>query len=66
MVFAEFEREMIRERGNGGLDRVRGEIDRKSVFTTKSAARLSALAVPVRSRISSKKRRRCLRLVTVS
>jgi DNA invertase Pin-like site-specific DNA recombinase len=30
-VFAEFEREMIRERVNSGLDRVRGEIERKRV-----------------------------------
>src|SRR5215469_7194690 len=35
-VFAEFEREMIRERVNSGLDRVRGEIDRNGVYATKN------------------------------
>ena len=35
-VFAEFEREMIRERVNSGLDRVRGEIERKGVYATKN------------------------------
>jgi DNA invertase Pin-like site-specific DNA recombinase len=35
-VFAEFEREMIRERVNSGLDRVRGEIDRKGRYETKN------------------------------
>ena len=54
-VFAEFEREMIRERVNSGLDRVRGEIDRKGVYETKAGHTLSALAVPVRSRTSSRK-----------
>jgi DNA invertase Pin-like site-specific DNA recombinase len=64
-MFAEFEREMIRKRVNSGLDRVRREIDRART-PPRTATRLGALAGLARSRISSRKRRRCLRLVTVS
>jgi len=45
-VFAEFEREMIRERVNSGLDRVRGEIDRKGVYETKAGHTIKRLGRP--------------------
>jgi DNA invertase Pin-like site-specific DNA recombinase len=45
-VFAEFEREMIRERVNSGLDRVRGEIDRKGVYETKNGHTIKRLGRP--------------------
>jgi DNA invertase Pin-like site-specific DNA recombinase len=45
-VFAEFEREMIRERVNSGLDRVRGEIDRKGVYATKNGHTIRRLGRP--------------------
>jgi DNA invertase Pin-like site-specific DNA recombinase len=42
-VFAEFEREMIRERVNSGLDRVRGEIERTGRYATKSGHTIKRL-----------------------
>ena len=45
-VFAEFEREMIRERVNSGLDRVRGEIDRKGRYETKNGHTIRRLGRP--------------------
>jgi DNA invertase Pin-like site-specific DNA recombinase len=45
-VFAEFEREMIRERVNSGLDRVRGEIKRKGVYATKGDRTIKRLGRP--------------------
>jgi DNA invertase Pin-like site-specific DNA recombinase len=45
-VFAEFEREMIRERVNSGLDRVRGEIERKGRYETKNGHTIKRLARP--------------------
>jgi DNA invertase Pin-like site-specific DNA recombinase len=45
-VFGEFEREMIRERVNSGLDRVRGEIDRKGVYETKNGHTSKCLGRP--------------------
>ena len=45
-VFAEFEREMIRERVNSGLDRVRGEIKRKGVYATKGGHTIKRLGRP--------------------
>jgi DNA invertase Pin-like site-specific DNA recombinase len=45
-VFAEFEREMIRERVNSGLDRVRGEIERKGRYETKSGHTIRRLGRP--------------------
>jgi DNA invertase Pin-like site-specific DNA recombinase len=44
--FAEFEREMIRERVNTGLDRVRGEIDRKGCYATKTGHTIRRLGRP--------------------
>jgi DNA invertase Pin-like site-specific DNA recombinase len=45
-AFAEFEREMIRERVNSGLDRVRGEIDRHGVYATKNGHTIKPGAEP--------------------
>ena len=45
-VFAEFEREMIRERVNSGLDRVRGEIERKGRYETKNGHTIRRLGRP--------------------
>jgi DNA invertase Pin-like site-specific DNA recombinase len=45
-VFAEFEREMIRERVNNGLDRVRGEIKRKGRYETKNGHTIKRLGRP--------------------
>jgi DNA invertase Pin-like site-specific DNA recombinase len=65
-VFAEFEREIVRKRVNSGLDRVRGEIDRKGVYATKNGHTIKRLGRPVQSRRRPRKRRRCWRLATVS
>jgi hypothetical protein len=48
-VFAEFERKMIRECVNSGLDRVRGEIDRKGVYATTAFAILGSEVTPLRA-----------------
>jgi DNA invertase Pin-like site-specific DNA recombinase len=45
-VFAEFEREMIRERVNSGLVRVRGEIERKRRYETKNGHTIRRLGWP--------------------
>jgi DNA invertase Pin-like site-specific DNA recombinase len=45
-VFAEFEREMIRERVNSGLDRVRGEIERKGRYEAKNGDTIRRLGRP--------------------
>ena len=45
-VFAEFEREMIRERVNSGLDRERGEIERKGRYETKNDHTIKRLGRP--------------------
>jgi DNA invertase Pin-like site-specific DNA recombinase len=45
-VFSEFEREMIRERVNSGLDRVRSEIERKGHYATKNGDTIKRLGRP--------------------
>ena len=45
-VLAEFEREMIRERVNSGLDRVRGEIDRTGRYATRDGKTIKRLGRP--------------------
>jgi DNA invertase Pin-like site-specific DNA recombinase len=45
-VFAEFEREMIRERVNSDLNRVRGEIERKGRYQTKNGHTIKRLGQP--------------------
>src|SRR5215468_3554095 len=45
-VFAEFEREMIRDRVNSGLDRARGEIERKGMYATKNGHTIKRLGRP--------------------
>src|SRR5215471_18657689 len=45
-AFAEFERSMIRTRVNSGLDRVRGEIERKGRYETKNGHTIKRLGRP--------------------
>jgi DNA invertase Pin-like site-specific DNA recombinase len=45
-VFAEFEREMNCERVNSGLDRKRGEIERKGRYETKNGHTIKRLGRP--------------------
>ena len=45
-VFDEFEREMIREHVNSGLDRARGEIERKGMYATKNGHTIKRLGRP--------------------
>jgi DNA invertase Pin-like site-specific DNA recombinase len=45
-VFAEFEREMIRERVASGMDRVRDEIERNGSYATKAGTTIKRLGRP--------------------
>jgi DNA invertase Pin-like site-specific DNA recombinase len=45
-VFAEFEREMIKERINSGMNRVRNEIERKGRYTTKKGTIIKRFGRP--------------------
>jgi DNA invertase Pin-like site-specific DNA recombinase len=45
-VFAEFEREMIKERVNSGMNRVRNEIERKGHYATKKGTIIKRFGRP--------------------
>ena len=45
-VFAEFEREMIKERVNSGMNRVRNEFERKGRYTTKKGTVIKRFGRP--------------------
>jgi DNA invertase Pin-like site-specific DNA recombinase len=65
-VFAEFEREMIRERVNSGLNRVRGEIERKGRYEIKSGHTIKRLGRPGAEQQRSKKLGSCWRPASAS